>query len=233
MTTSKNRRGDAAARTATPRPHKDSLAPGRRGRPRLDEVAAINTAIVATARNMFLQEGYSSTSMEAVAKRAGVSKGTLYTRFPTKTELFNAVVEERVAAWSEESSRQNAITEGSTRERLEHLATVYLESMSRPEVRAFGRLLTAEAERFPELGRIYHKIGFQLAVNVIVKEIEAAAERDNLPVRNARTTAAMLMEMLFGYAALHGLLNRPLSLPERRRIASERVQLLLEGRHAW
>jgi len=233
MSIGKKRRGPASPRTAAQRQHKEQLAPGRRGRPRLDEVAVIGAAIVATARDMFLQEGYSSTSMEAVAKRAGVSKGTLYTRFPTKEQLFNAVVEERVAAWSEESAKREDVVGDSLRERLEHLAMVYLEYMSRPDVRAFSRVLMAEVERFPELGRAYHKMGFQMGLGYITKEIESAAERDNVPLRNARAPAQMLMETLTGCAATYGLLNRSLSAQERRRIATERVHFLLEGRSSW
>jgi AcrR family transcriptional regulator len=48
--------------------------------------------ILAAARDVFAEHGYDA-SMEAIAARADVGVGTLYRRFPTKADLFNAVVD--------------------------------------------------------------------------------------------------------------------------------------------
>jgi AcrR family transcriptional regulator len=47
--------------------------------------------ILCAARDVFAEHGYDA-SMEAIAGRADVGVGTLYRRFPTKADLFNAVV---------------------------------------------------------------------------------------------------------------------------------------------
>lgn len=51
-------------------------------------------ALLAVAREMFFERGYAGTTMEAVARRAGFSKRTVYLYFKNKDELFLAVVEE-------------------------------------------------------------------------------------------------------------------------------------------
>src|SRR5579859_8268673 len=48
--------------------------------------------ILGAARELFLDAGYGNTSMDAVAKHAGVSKSTLYAHFQNKEQLFGAVV---------------------------------------------------------------------------------------------------------------------------------------------
>ena len=52
--------------------------------------------IAAAALALFTEKGFAATRMQDVAARAGVAKGTLYLYFPTKEELFFAVVNHRL-----------------------------------------------------------------------------------------------------------------------------------------
>jgi len=74
-------------------------APRGRGRPQArsdDETRAI---IYEAARAEFAATGYAATSMESVAKRAGVSTKTLYRLIPNKAALFEAMVTNRIAGF--------------------------------------------------------------------------------------------------------------------------------------
>jgi AcrR family transcriptional regulator len=181
---------------------------------------------------MFLQEGYSATSMEAVAARAGTSKGTLYARFETKASLFAAVVVSRVSAWSAEAARQDFKLGTTLQERLEHHATIFLDKMATQEIFGLSRLTMAESHRFPELGRIVHENAHQFAVNILAQEIEAGSGT-RIAARNARAVANALMESLYGWACTQVTLNAKSSAAARRQIAKHRVALFLEGRAAW
>src|SRR5579883_271627 len=55
-------------------------------------------AILAAALACFAERGFAATRLEDVAKRAGITKGTLYLYFPNKEELFKAVVREAIVA---------------------------------------------------------------------------------------------------------------------------------------
>ncbi len=48
--------------------------------------------LLAAAIDLFVERGFAATRLEDVARRAGVSKGTLYLYFENKEELFKAVV---------------------------------------------------------------------------------------------------------------------------------------------
>lgn len=80
-----------------------SAAPHLRrvGRPKSDDVLIIREDIVAAARRLFLENGIAATGMESVAKAAGVTKQTLYARFPNKSELCHAVMQEVMRQWRE------------------------------------------------------------------------------------------------------------------------------------
>src|SRR5256885_8253560 len=65
---------------------------GHGGRPSRLESAQLSDRILDVATALFLGDGFGATSIEAVAKRAGVSKRTFYHRFSGKEMLFEAGV---------------------------------------------------------------------------------------------------------------------------------------------
>jgi len=69
---------------------KTAKARGRGGRPSSADAARLRHRILEVATELFLAEGYGSTTIEAVAARSGVSKRTLYHRFDDKAALFAA-----------------------------------------------------------------------------------------------------------------------------------------------
>src|SRR5688572_6321617 len=50
-----------------------------------------HTAILGAARELFEEEGYFGAALEAVAKRAGVSRQAIYLHFASKAELLTAL----------------------------------------------------------------------------------------------------------------------------------------------
>src|SRR3712207_7334480 len=72
-------------------------APGRSvgGRPTKEQAAALDDLVLDGARSIFCQKGVSHSSLEEIASHLGVSKHTIYRRFPNKTALLDAVVQRR------------------------------------------------------------------------------------------------------------------------------------------
>src|SRR3990167_2771908 len=79
------------------------------------------------ALDLFVEKGFAATRAEEVAARAGVSKGTLFLYFPSKEELFKAVVRENISGrfleWNDEFER----FEGTAAEMLAYCMTVWWE----------------------------------------------------------------------------------------------------------
>src|ERR1700732_2354545 len=73
---------------------------GHGGRPSRLESAQLSDRILDVATALFLGDGFGATSIEAVAKRAGISKRTFYHRFRGKELLFEAVVRRLIDKWT-------------------------------------------------------------------------------------------------------------------------------------
>jgi len=104
----------------------------------------------------FVARGYAATRLEAVAKRAGVSKGTLYLYYENKAELFKAVVRQALVANLDEAEALAAHYPGDSRTLLEGLLTNFTRRVSESELSGIPKLVLAEAGNFPEIARFYY-----------------------------------------------------------------------------
>jgi AcrR family transcriptional regulator len=111
-------------------------------------------AIIEIATRMFLENGYDRTSMSAIAEQMGGSKGTLWSYFTSKEELFAAVLDAATAAFR---SVMSTVLDPSRSvdEVLTTFAEKFITRITMPDAIALQRLIIAEVERFPEIGRIF------------------------------------------------------------------------------
>ncbi|WP_028024147.1 TetR/AcrR family transcriptional regulator [Enterovibrio calviensis] len=114
-------------------------------------------AILAAAKSAFLSEGYASTSMDAIAAQAKLTKQTLYRYFPSKIELFQAILQQIGDSFTDRYSEHLAIE--STRDALIAFATEFMRFHLSQEHIATLRLLITEASQEPEILKIFMSIG--------------------------------------------------------------------------
>jgi len=162
---------------------------GRGGRPARADALRLRQRILEVATELFLAKGYGSTTIEAVAARAGISKRTLYHRFDDKSVLFAAVVHEII-----EQIRPPAgvpLIEGATlREVLRRLAGMILRAALSPQAIALHRLVMAESARFPELVRAVHGDGSTREATTLISGVLAHELRDSKLSAENRAFAA-------------------------------------------
>lgn len=126
--------------------------------------------ILDVAQEVFLEEGFANASMSTIAARLGGSKGTLYNYFKSKDELFNAYVERR-CLWQDEIFAEP--TRGETPEQtLRRIARAYLKRVLTDFNLKNFRLITAEAERSPEIGRTFYNAGPRLGAERVAELLE-------------------------------------------------------------
>lgn len=117
--------------------------------------------IINIARDAFLKSGYAATSMASIAASVGGSKGTLYGYFPSKEELFSAVVrgvgEEHVLPMLHKLDLDDDTTSINTT--LTDLSQTLINFLVLPQAIASYRLAVAEAGRFPHLGIAFYESG--------------------------------------------------------------------------
>src|SRR6188474_2287208 len=81
------------------------------------------------ALDLFVEKGFAATRSEEVAARAGVSKGTLFLYFPSKEELFKAVVRENISGRFEEWNKEFATFEGDSADMLRYCMKTWWERL--------------------------------------------------------------------------------------------------------
>ena len=128
-----------------------SFAPVPRGEKRRREIALV-------AEQVFFESGFTDTTMQEIAARAGASKETLYRHFGSKEELFAEIVKARAKGFLE-SLDEKFDQPGSVADVLRDLGIKLLEAMVEPEAISLCRTVVAETPRNPELGRIFYASG--------------------------------------------------------------------------
>ena len=113
--------------------------------------------IVAAALEQFVERGFAATRLEDVARRAGVTKGTLYLYFKNKEALFKAVVRETIVPVIAQGESIAASFTGSARELLERLVREYWRLVYDTALAGIPKLMMAEAGNFPQLARFYYE----------------------------------------------------------------------------
>lgn len=204
----------------------------RRGRPTAAQVLAIEGALINTARQHFFASGFDGMAMEAVATELGISKGTLYGRYPSKEALFHAVVEDAVSRWSAESSKSDGELTDDIEQRLRYHARAIARSQVDPEVQAFQRIVAATAERFPAAARSMHEVGALYIINLIAADIRAAAERDGVPVHDPVDIATRIVSTMAGWHLQESQI-REVGLDETFDFADRTISLTMAARHLW
>jgi TetR/AcrR family transcriptional regulator len=113
--------------------------------------------LIQAALELFVEKGFAATRSEEVAVRAGVSKGTLFLYFPSKTELFKAVIAESLAGRFDEWNAEFDVFEGSTSDMLRTCMNVWWERIGSTRAAGLTKLMLSEGNNFPELAAFYRQ----------------------------------------------------------------------------
>ncbi len=113
--------------------------------------------LLEAALDLFVEKGFAATRVDEVAARAGVSKGTLFLYFPSKEELFKAVVRHNIAGRFEEWREELEHFEGTTTELLSYCYRVWWERIGSTKASGITKLMFSEAQNFPEIMLFYQQ----------------------------------------------------------------------------
>jgi len=137
-------------------------------------------AIIAIAREAFAADGYAGTSMSSIAARLGGSKGTLYSYFKSKEELFIAVVQKKCEKIQNLLNAAEMESGGDLRATLTNFGEHFVELILSDESIATFRLATAECARFPEIGRAIYSSGVRQNHDRMAEFLTHAKEQGQL-----------------------------------------------------
>jgi TetR/AcrR family transcriptional repressor of mexJK operon len=177
----------------------------RRGRP-LD--AAKHRRIVAAATDAFLKRGFGATSMDYVARRARVSKMTVYTHFTSKEALFGAIIDV-LAGGLVARIEELELGDHPPAPALRQFGRKYLELALAASSVALHRMIVTEAGRVPRLGRLIYETGPVQIVGALARFLRS---RKELALADPHRAAEQFLGMTLGQAQLRLLLHaRPVA----------------------
>jgi AcrR family transcriptional regulator len=137
------------------------------------------TEIADAALALFSERGFAATRLEDVAIRAGVSKGTLYLYFPTKEDLFRAVLRQGLLPNLEAIEHAVAADQGPAPVLLRQIAGRLLQVLD-TNLTAIPKLVLAESGNFPAIARMYADEVVTRAMALLTGILNRGIERGEL-----------------------------------------------------
>jgi AcrR family transcriptional regulator len=216
-------------RRGTP-PAKAAFVP-MRGRPTATQLHAIERTILAAASQDFLANGFDGATMDGIAAKAGVSKPTLYKRYPDKASLLRAVMDERLTDFSALTSRPDWVVGDTLEQRLRNFSRTMLRWVRSNEASAFKVLISATMGGAPDVARTTQEVGRLWLLNRMEYEIREYSLRDGMPAKHPRATAETLAMLLLGFMVwkqFDRITDRDIDT-----FANDAVELIMRGRAAF
>ena len=153
--------------------------------------------LLAAALDLFVERGYASTRLEDVARRAGVSKGTLYLYFTNKEELFKAVVRENIVPALGEAEDIISTFEGHSADLLRCVIMGWWERLGATKASGIIKLVMSEAGNFPDLALFYQEEVINRSTTMIAGMFERAVARGEFrPMNVTMMTQVLIAPML-------------------------------------
>ena len=162
--------------------------------------------ILKAALECFAVSGFAATRLDDIAKRAGVTKGTLYLYFQSKEDIFKSVVREEVVANIAKVEEIAAEESHSSAEILAEMFKFWTNILLKTRVGAVPKLILSEGKNFPEISRFYMEEviqrGFRLIGGVIKRGIDRGEFRE-INVEN--TVKCIIAPAIFSMLWKHSL----------------------------
>ncbi len=176
--------------------------------------------IIDAAIEVFGERGLSGARLEDIAKRAGVSKGTIYLYFPNKEALFKEMVRLTIIARIEDEERSYEQQRGSAIEQLGQYMSEYWEFMNQPVVRTIARLLIGELHRFPELAQFYMDEVVRRKYDLVTRLIQRCVDAGEFRSVDPSVAARLLFALNYAHCVWGGMRDYR---PEIARYSDEQV----------
>ena len=158
--------------------------------------------IIDAALEVFAEKGFAAAKLDDIARRAGISKGSLYLYFETKEEIFRAVARTAVASLVEEIEGAAEGSDAPFAELAPQLLSRAAVMMGGGRVPAIARMVIGESRNFPDLARIWHDDVVAGVIAMVTGIIARAQARGEVTPGDPRLHAfslmgPMVMAMLF------------------------------------
>ncbi len=185
------------------------------------------------ALQLFVEKGFAATRSEEVASLAGVSKGTLYLYFPSKADLFKAVVRTNLTALIAEGQQIADDFKGPTPELLRLLMLTWWNRVGLTPAGGICKVVIAEVRNFPELAQFYVDEVIEPAYRLLTGTLQRGIQRGEFrPVPVNDVAHALVAPSLFLAMQKHSIGACPVCTSfavDDTSVIDTQIDLMLEG----
>jgi AcrR family transcriptional regulator len=182
------------------------------------------------ALEVFAEKGFAAAKLDEIARRAGVSKGTLYLYFKDKADLFRAVVRDTVAPNIDRIREMVSASDLPFADVVRMFLPRFAEITGRVPVGAVAKMVIGESRNFPELAKVWHDEVVSKAIGMIAALIAKGQERGEVRAGDPRLHAFTLMgPMVLGILwreTLQPVGGAPVDL---QALATQHAEIVLAG----
>ena len=184
------------------------------------------------ALDLFVEKGFAATRVEEVAARAGVSKGTLFLYFPSKDELFKAVVRENISGRFVEWNSDFEAFQGTTFDMLAYCMSSWWARVGATKAAGITKLMMSEAGNFPTIAAFYQQEVIEPGHTLIRRILQRGMDRGEFRKLDLDYAVfSVLAPMIFIMLTRHSkgvCLPEQLALDPKRYLASQ-LDIILYG----
>jgi TetR/AcrR family transcriptional regulator len=188
--------------------------------------------LLEAALDLFVEKGFAGTRAEEVAARAGVSKGTLFLYFPSKEELFKAVVRENISGRLAEWNREFEAFQGSSEEMVRQCMELWWERLGAGRASGITKLVISEARNFPDIAAFYQREVIGPGQDLIRRMLQRGVDRGEFVVADIEYAIySLIAPMIFLIMMKHSLgACAPQGYPlDPERYLASQIDVLLHG----
>lgn len=188
--------------------------------------------LLEAALDLFVEKGFAATRVEEVAARAGVSKGTLFLYFPSKDELFKAVVRENLSGRFVEWNNDFETFQGSTHDMMTYCMHSWWERVGSTKAAGIAKLMMSEAGNFPQITDFYRQEVIEPGHTLIRRILQRGMDKGEFrPLDLDYAVFSVLAPMLFMMLSRYSkgiCIPQGLELDPKRYLASQ-LDIILHG----
>ncbi len=203
----------------------------RSGRPTKAAAAQRDERLLEIATEMFMRHGFEATSMERLAEAAMIGKATLYARYADKSQLFADVLRRRILSiyGPLEAEFKKGLSGKSLEATLLILARRFIDLALAPSSIALSRILSAQGERFPELGKLAVQEGLNRQISLVEAVLDRFSSAHRFAIKDTALAADLFVSIVLGRISRLALLGVPMEPESLDRRTREAVRLFVRG----
>jgi TetR/AcrR family transcriptional repressor of mexJK operon len=201
----------------------------RAGRPTREQAEARQLELLDRALDHFLDKGYEQATIEAIAADVGMTKRTVYARYPEKRLLFLAAVSRAVDRYAVPDEAIRGCETDDLEQTLVHIATLRIDLVATPQGQKLQRIVNTESYRFPEIFTEMYERGALPSVRFLADVLDRAAATGELAIEDPEAYANAFMSLVVTGPVRFILAANPLPPAEIEERVRFGVTLFLNG----